>query len=208
MTDFKKSGWDKYRAIRKAFWISVLWFFVCCLGSQILPPIIPCTIGKYLPSWLGACVLFLPAFVFSTLLQHYKCPRCGKSFFYDGVWLAWTKNCLHCHLPKWEEAGYVNPDSEKDYIRTLSIAEMATDATISAMKRNSRFLILILRDDPGAIHLSLDSDGWADVNNLLTRANRYGFKLTREDLADVLSLSGNPGFEWDQPGSRIRFVRN
>ena len=102
----------------------------------------------------------------------------------------------------------MNPDSEMLAFRALSIAEMAAASAIPARERNSRFLLLILRDDPGAIHLSIDSEGWADVNNLLTRANRYGFKLTREDLADVLTLSENLRFEWDQPCNRIRAVRN
>ena len=69
------------------------------------------------------------------------------------------------------------------------------------------FSLLVLRDDPGAIHLGLDSDGWADVQNLLTRANRYGFKLTREDLTDILMVSEEHSFEWDQPGDRIRVRR-
>ena len=99
----------------------------------------------------------------------------------------------------------MNSDSGQVSHRTLSIAEMATDSAISARERNSRFLILILRDDPGAIHLSLDSEGWADVNNLLTRANRYGFKLAREDLFDLLAGSEDHRFVSNQSGDRIRF---
>lgn len=83
---------------------------------------------------------------------------------------------------------------------------MATAAGISARERNSRFLLLVLRDDPGAIHLTLDSDGWADMRNLLTRANRYGFKLTLGGIADALAVSPTSQFEWDQPGNRIRAV--
>lgn len=124
------------------------------------------------------------------------------------MWNPWRENCVHCGLPKWEEADYVNPDSEQVTFRSLSIAEMAATAAIPAVERNSRFLLLILRDDPGAIHLTLDSEGWADVNNLLTRANRYGFKLTREDLVEVIAVSENHHFEWDQPGNRIRAVSN
>ena len=115
--------------------------------------------------------------------------------------------CLHCGLPKWKEADYVNPDAGRDSIRSLSIREMAAAPEVPARERDSRFLLLVLRDDPGAIHLSLDPEGWADVNNLLTRANRYGFKLTREDLADVLTASEDHRFEWDQPGDRIRCVK-
>lgn len=151
---------------------------------------------------------FTPAIICLFAMQWYKCPRCGKSFFHDGIWWQpWVTTCLHCGLPKWEEADNVNPDSEQITFRTLPIAEMATAPTISARERNSKFLLLVLRDDPGAIHLSLDSEGWADVNNLLTRADRYGFKLTRDDLADIRDASENHRFEWDQPGGRIRWVK-
>ena len=85
---------------------------------------------------------------------------------------------------------------------------MATFPASSTQERHSKFLILVLRDDPGAIHLTLDSDGWADINNLLTRANRYGFELTRENLADVLSLSESHHFEWDVPAERIRWRKS
>jgi putative RNA 2'-phosphotransferase len=66
---------------------------------------------------------------------------------------------------------------------------------------------LVLRDDSGGIHLTLDSDGWADVQNLLTRANRYGFKLTREDLSAVMLDPEEHRFEWDQSGDRIRWSK-
>ena len=102
----------------------------------------------------------------------------------------------------------MNPDSEQFAYRTLSISEMAANQAIPARERASKFLLLILRDDPGAIHLTLDSDGWADVQNLLTRANRYGFKLTREDLAALMNDPEEHRFEWNPPGDRIRVARD
>lgn len=193
-----KSGWDNYRSWRKALWISVLIASVLAvIGSRWLSHW-----GDY-PAGLAALV----AFACSTALQHYKCPRCRKQFFYDGIWNPWRKNCVHCGLPKWEEADYIDPPSKRYTNQNPSISELTADVSNSARERDSRFLILVLRDDPGAIHLSLDSQGWADVNNLLTRANRYGFKLTREDLAEVLTVPENQSFEWDQPADRIRWVK-
>lgn len=152
---------------------------------------------------------FAPAIICLFAMRWYKCPRCGKTFFQDGIWWQpWVTFCLHCGLPKWKEADYVNPDSERLAYRTRSIVGMAADSAISALERNSRFLTLVLCDDPGAIHLTLDSEGWADVTNLLTRANRYGFKLTRKDLADLPAVSEGHRFEWDQPGDRIRWGKS
>ena len=197
MSGSKKSAWDGYRK-----WRAAIWIFMPVLFAVMSTP-------SLIASWGITLLAFAPVMICLFAMQWYKCPRCGKTFFHDGIWWRpWVTACLHCGLPKWKEANYVNPYSERDSIRTLSIGEMATAPDIPARERNSRFLILILRDDPGAIHLSLDSAGWADINNLLTRANRYGFKLTREDLADVLTASEDQRFEWDQPGGRIRWVKS
>lgn len=153
-------------------------------------------------------MVFVPLLIAMTLFQEFKCPRCRKPFFYNRMWIPSLTNCVHCGLPKWEEADYVNPPPKRYTDRNPSISKMAATDSSSARERNSRFLLLVLRDDPGAIHLSQDSEGWAYVNNLLTRASRYGFKLTREDLAEVLTTSENPSFEWDQPGDRVRWVKN
>lgn len=152
----------------------------------------------------GGILLMLSCFVFLNVLQFFKCPRCGRNFFYKGTWEPWEGYCRHCGLPKWKEGDYVDPHPVQTLARTPSIREMATDASVSELERNSRFLLLVLRDDPEAIHLTLDADGWADVRDLLTRANRYGFKLTDQNLADVLASSAGQCLEWDKPGNRIR----
>lgn len=175
-------------------WISIPGFLLLYFTLSYLP----------LPEWLRASLAFLPPFVCLTRLQHYKCPRCDNPFFYDGGWNPWRKNCVHCGQPKWEEGDYVDPDPPQPPDGTPSIAEMAANASISARERDSRFLTLVLRDDPGAIHLKLDSEGWADADNLLTRANRYGFKLTRKAIEDAMAADGNPCFEWNQATGRIR----
>jgi len=74
--------------------------------------------------------------------------------------------------------------------------------------RLAKFLTLVLRDDPKAIGLCLDADGWAEVDDLLKRANRNGLKLTRENLDDVRTVSENHRFERDQSGDRIRWSKS
>lgn len=102
----------------------------------------------------------------------------------------------------------MDPHPERNDNQTPSIREMATDASVSELERHSRFLLLVLRDDPGAIHLALDKNGWADVRDLVTRANRYGFEITAESLAEVLTSSFSRHFEWDEAGNRIRASKN
>lgn len=80
------------------------------------------------------------------------------------------------------------------------------DPAIAEHLRLAKFLTLVLSDDPKAIGLRLDANGWADVGDLLTRANRHGIKLTRDNLGDVLTVSENHRFERDQPGDRIRVI--
>lgn len=193
----EKSGWDNYRAWRKTLWISV----TTASGLAVIASRWPSHWGDYLP-----ILPAVAAFLSSNALQHYRCPRCDRSFFYNHTWLPWEGNCRHCDLPKWQEADYVAPDTERTAGRILSVAEMTSDVSVSQRERDSKFLLLVLREDPGAIHLPLDSDGWADIQNLLTRANRYGFKLTLEGITDAVALSPTSRFEWDQPGNRIRVV--
>jgi hypothetical protein len=191
-----KSSWQSYRRRRTAIWIFMPVFFAVMSIQSLISS-----------GWI-TFLAFTPAMICLFAMQWYKCPKCGETFFHNGIWWQpWVTSCLHCGLPKWKEADYVKPDSGRLAYRTSSIAEMAADSAIPTLERNSIFLTLVLRDDPGAIHLILDSDGWADLQNLLTRANRYGFKLTREDLADILTVSGEHSFEWDQPGDRIRVRR-
>lgn len=110
--------------------------------------------------------------------------------------------CIHCGFPKWEEPP---PEFPKINIYPIPQEEKSVrDPAIAERLHLAKFLTLVLRDDPKAIGLRLDADGWADLETLLTRANRYGFKLTRESLAEVAASSSGHRIEWDQPGNRIR----
>ena len=139
----------------------------------------------------------------------FRCPECGEFFFFKVGTFNWNffpQKCVHCGLPKWAE-----PSPKPPTALTYPIPRRETprpDPAIADRLRAAKFLTLILRDDPGAIHLTLDSDGWADVQNLLARANRYGFKLTREDLAAVMNHPEEHRFEGDPSGDRIRWMKS
>ena len=46
----------------------------------------------------------------------------------------------------------------------------------------SKFISLVLRHKPEEIGLTLDSNGWARVDELIKKANNHKFTFTLEDL--------------------------
>ena len=74
----------------------------------------------------------------------------------------------------------------------------------SEYKQISKFLSLILRHDPGKIALQLDDNGWADVDKLLTKINRYEPKLTFNLLEEVVSTNDKKRFAFNEDKTKIR----
>ena len=68
----------------------------------------------------------------------------------------------------------------------------------------SRFLSFVLRHKPQDIGLTLDSEGWADINTLLACAPRAGKRLTRETLQEVVETNDKKRFTLSEDGLRIR----
>lgn len=68
----------------------------------------------------------------------------------------------------------------------------------------SKFLSLVLRHAPETIGLSLDSNGWASVDDLLRHANAKGQKITRELLEEIVASNDKKRFAFSEDGSRIR----
>jgi putative RNA 2'-phosphotransferase len=60
---------------------------------------------------------------------------------------------------------------------------------------DSRFLAWVLRHDPGAVGITLDSAGWVPVDELLAAAARAGRDLSPEALRRVLDAPGKRRFE-------------
>lgn len=103
MSNLQKSEWEDYRERRKFLWISILVVLALALIiSRLSDPRIS----------LMVLLPLFAAFRYSHKLQFFKCPRCGNSFFSSiyGVYLPWVQRCLHCHLPKWENGEFVDPD--------------------------------------------------------------------------------------------------
>jgi putative RNA 2'-phosphotransferase len=70
--------------------------------------------------------------------------------------------------------------------------------------RTSKFLSLVLRHKPEEIGLTLDGQGWADVEDLIDRANRRGVALTRELVERVVATNDKKRFALSADGARIR----
>ena len=58
----------------------------------------------------------------------------------------------------------------------------------------SRFLSLILRHKPDAIGLDLDSQGWADIEQMIDKAHAAGTKFDRNELLHVVETSDKKRF--------------
>ncbi|MEN9936127.1 MAG: hypothetical protein RLZZ387_2706 [Chloroflexota bacterium] len=70
--------------------------------------------------------------------------------------------------------------------------------------RVSKFLSQVLRHNPGKIGLTLDPQGWADVDALLEGARRGGVDLDRETMLRVVAENDKQRFALSEDGRRIR----
>src|SRR5271156_1118801 len=69
---------------------------------------------------------------------------------------------------------------------------------------SSKFLSLILRHQPEAIGLSLDANGWANIDELIALANSKGRPLNRTLLDEVVATNDKKRFIISEDGTRIR----
>lgn len=70
--------------------------------------------------------------------------------------------------------------------------------------RKSKLLSLVLRHDPGAIGITLDANGWANVSELLEKATASGTRITSEDLIEIVETNEKKRFDLDSERGRIR----
>jgi putative RNA 2'-phosphotransferase len=70
--------------------------------------------------------------------------------------------------------------------------------------RISKFLSLILRHKPETVGLTLDSNGWVEVEKLLEACARKGNAFSREELEEVVRTNEKKRFAFDENRMRIR----
>ncbi|OOV90350.1 RNA 2'-phosphotransferase [Pseudomonas sp. MF4836] len=71
----------------------------------------------------------------------------------------------------------------------------------------SKFLSYVLRHEPQAIGLELDTEGWGDIDALISGAARDGRQLSRELIAQVVDSNDKKRFSLSADGQRIRAVQ-
>lgn len=71
-------------------------------------------------------------------------------------------------------------------------------------EQTSKFLSYILRHKPEAIGLTLDIDGWADINELLDKAQNYGEKVDKNLIHKIVLENDKKRFAISNDGTKIR----
>lgn len=71
-------------------------------------------------------------------------------------------------------------------------------------KRISKFLSLILRHQPEIIELKLDENGWAEVNELITKSAKGRMHFSFEDLEEVVETNNKKRFAFNEDKTKIR----
>jgi putative RNA 2'-phosphotransferase len=70
--------------------------------------------------------------------------------------------------------------------------------------QRSKFLSKILRHDPGAIGISVDENGWADVSELLKGLARSGKPMSLSELEEVVRDNNKKRFAFSEDRQKIR----
>lgn len=70
--------------------------------------------------------------------------------------------------------------------------------------RISKFLSLVLRHNPAKIGVSLDAEGWIEVDTLLNAMRKSGTRIDRELLEHVVEQNDKQRFCFSDDGRKIR----
>ena len=68
----------------------------------------------------------------------------------------------------------------------------------------SKFLSYILRHQPESIGITLDSDGWVEIDLLLAQAQKHGRSISRQELQETVDNNSKKRFTVSEDGRRIR----
>jgi len=68
----------------------------------------------------------------------------------------------------------------------------------------SKFLSLILRHRPEKIGITLDQNGWADTDALISGMNQAGRRVTLQDLKEIVDTNDKQRFKFNDDFSKIR----
>jgi putative RNA 2'-phosphotransferase len=72
------------------------------------------------------------------------------------------------------------------------------------LKHISKFISLVLRHRPELIDLTLDEQGWADVDELINKASAKGTTIDREILETIVTTNDKQRFAFNEDKTKIR----
>lgn len=81
---------------------------------------------------------------------------------------------------------------------------MTQESGAARLVRISKLMSLALRHDPSALAISLDGQGWADVDGLLAGLATTGLTTSRDELEEIVLTSDKQRFALSADGGRIR----
>lgn len=71
-------------------------------------------------------------------------------------------------------------------------------------KKTSKFLSYVLRHHPELINLNLDENGWANVDELITKSTNDSQGFTFEELDEIVETNDKKRFIFNEDKTRIR----
>ncbi|WP_445432053.1 RNA 2'-phosphotransferase [Chryseobacterium indoltheticum] len=71
-------------------------------------------------------------------------------------------------------------------------------------KKTSKFLSYVLRHHPELIDLNLDENGWANVDELITKSTNDSQGFTFEELDEIVQTNDKKRFIFNEDKTRIR----
>jgi putative RNA 2'-phosphotransferase len=75
---------------------------------------------------------------------------------------------------------------------------------MKSLKEHSKFLSLILRHQPEVINIKLTDDGWANIEELIAKANGQGFNFSFESIIYIVATSDKQRFKLSDYQRNIR----
>lgn len=75
---------------------------------------------------------------------------------------------------------------------------------MTSLASKSKFLSLVLRHKPETIDLQLDKNGWANIDELIAKANQKGQRLTRTLVDEIVTTNDKQRFAISDDGLFIR----
>ena len=71
-------------------------------------------------------------------------------------------------------------------------------------KRISKFLCLLLRHQPQKIGLTLDTNGWATIEELIQKSKQHGVVFSFEELKNIVATNDKQRFSLNEDNTKIR----